>query len=121
MVGLAGVERPRHFLHTRGDEMLLEDDPARYWEMMCKKLARENSRLMDRCWELENLLRWRSRWDEPPPTANSIYLVTGFNFDMQRKFWVAEFDGKWPANLAVDHWRPIGELPTDKKEGGWDE
>ena len=35
------------------DEMLLEDDPARYWEMMFKDLARENSRLMERCGELE--------------------------------------------------------------------
>ena len=60
---------------------------------------------------LRESIRWRSRWDEPPPTIHGIYLVIGFNFDMKRRIWVAKYDGKWPDNLAVDHWRPIGPLP----------
>jgi len=35
----------------------LEDDPAFYWEMMCKNLARENHRLMERLVKLEDLNR----------------------------------------------------------------
>lgn len=93
--------------------MLLEDDPAHYWEMMFKNLARENSRLMERCGELEDLLRWRDAWGEPP-TEHGNYLVQRYEFYGGAELMVLHWDGKWPLRV-ISHWRPIGEMPG---EGG---
>ena len=91
------------------DEMLLEDNPAHYWEVMFKKLVRENSRLMDRLVELEDLLRWRDMRDEPP-TEHGEYLVQRHEFYGGAELIVLHWNGKWPLR-AVSHWRPIGPLP----------
>ena len=91
------------------DEMLLEDDPAHYWEMMFKKLARENSRLMERLVKLEDLLRWRDAWGEPP-TEHGEYLVQRYEFYGGAELMTLHWNGNWPLR-AISHWRPIGPLP----------
>jgi hypothetical protein len=95
------------------DEMLLEDDPARYWEMMFKDLARENSRLMERCGELEDLLRWRDAWGEPP-TEHGNYLVHRYAFYGDSAIMTLHWNGSWPMR-AISHWRPIGPLPKESE------
>lgn len=93
------------------DEVLLEDDPARYWEMMFKNLAQENSRLMERLVKLEDLLRWRDAWGEPP-TENGQYLAINLEFDGSKNYTIADWNGTWPKYLTVLYWRPIGPPPT---------
>lgn len=94
------------------DEMLLEDDPARYWEMMFKDLARENSRLMERCGELEDLLRWRDVNVEPLPKEGSFLIVEKNRHNPQGV--LMEFHWVWPFNPPsknTTHWMPMLKLP----------
>jgi hypothetical protein len=87
----------------------LEDDPAFYWEMMCKNLARENHRLMERLVQLEDLNRWRNAHTEPP-TLEGRYIVATCRNNIgswSDNYWE---NGWWEIN-PVDYWRPIGPLP----------
>jgi hypothetical protein len=91
----------------------LEDDPAFYWEMMCKNLARENHRLMERLVQLEDLNRWRNAHTEPPAIEGQYIVATCRNNigSWSDNYWE---NGWWEIN-PVDYWRPIGPLPG---EGG---
>ena len=91
----------------------LEDDPAFYWEMMCKNLARENHRLMERLVQLEDLNRWRNAHTEPPAIEGQYIVATCRNNigSWSDNYWE---NGWWEIN-PVDYWRPIGPLPA---EGG---
>ena len=87
----------------------LEDDPAFYWEMMCKNLARENHRLMERLVQLEDLNRWRNAHTEPP-TIEGRYIVATCRNNIgswSDNYWE---NGRWEIN-PVDYWKPIGPLP----------
>jgi hypothetical protein len=95
----------------------LEDDPAFYWEMMCKNLARENHRLMERLVQLEDLNRWRDSRNEPPNEQGN-YLVITNEFYGGQSVEVLHWNGGWPLETfryRVEYWRPIGPLPG---EGG---
>jgi hypothetical protein len=87
----------------------LEDDPAFYWEMMCKNLARENHRLMERLVQLEDLNRWRNAHTEPPAIEGQYIVATCRNNigSWSDNYWE---NGWWEIN-PVDYWRPIGPLP----------
>jgi len=89
------------------------DDPAFYWEMMCKNLARENHRLMERLVQLEDLNRWRNAHTEPPAIEGQYIVATCRNNigSWSDNYWE---NGWWEIN-PVDYWRPIGPLPG---EGG---
>jgi hypothetical protein len=90
----------------------LEDDPAFYWEMMCKNLARENHRLMERLVQLEDLNRWRNAHTEPPAIEGQYIVATCRNNigSWSDNYWE---NGWWEIN-PVDYWRPIGPLPGGK-------
>jgi hypothetical protein len=90
----------------------LEDDPAFYWEMMCKNLARENHRLMERLVQLEDLNRWRNAHTEPPAIEGQYIVATCRNNigSWSDNYWK---NGWWEIN-PVDYWRPIGPLPGGK-------
>jgi hypothetical protein len=91
----------------------LEDDPAFYWEMMCKNLARENHRLMERLVQLEDLNRWRNAHTEPPAIEGQYIVATCRNNigSWSDNYWE---NGWWEIN-PVDYWRPIGPLPGGDK------
>ena len=64
-----------------------------------------------KCRNLEDLLRWRDAWGEPP-TGHGTYLVQRHEFYGGAELMVLHWNGRWPLR-AISHWRPIGELPGE--------
>ena len=62
-----------------------------------------------KCRKLEDLLRWRDAWGEPP-TEHGEYLVQRYEFYGGAELMVLHWNGNWPFR-AITHWRPIGPLP----------
>jgi len=92
-----------------------DNDPAFYWEMMCKNLARENHRMMERLGKLEDLNRWR-KWPEEKPTDEANFLVVDKHGLFSVKYWCEDAAWLWHELLENGScWRPIGPLPG---EGG---
>ena len=77
-------------------------------------LRRRDSCLMERLVKLEDLLRWRDAYGDPP-AEEGIYLVINNDFDGGTSIHATYWKGKWPIGFTVPYWRPIGPLPG---EGG---
>ncbi len=112
------IEDPRIRLSEADHELwkvlgcvMIEDDPAFYWEMMFKNLARENARLMERLVKLEDQLRWRKWPEEKPEAEQQCQLI------LANKLAPILCCSKYPfdhwENLNATHWRPIGPLPKE--------
>lgn len=72
-------------------------------------LIEEVSQLRERVRELEDLLRWRDAWGEPP-TENGEYLVQRYEFYGGAELMVLHWNGNWPLR-TITLWRPLGPLP----------
>lgn len=118
------IEDPRIRLSEADHELwkvlgcvMIEDDPAFYWEMMFKNLARENARLMERLVKLEDQLRWRKWPEEKPEVKQDTHfqvLYINSKFPGHEILFLFE-DGPSFNREDISYWRPIGPLPS---EGG---
>lgn len=98
-----GIAEMREFASKHEDPRVVA-----IWKRL-EDARNKNARWCERCGELEDLLRWRDAWGEPP-TEHGNYLVQRYEFYGGAELMTLHWNGNWPLR-AISHWRPLGPLP----------